>query len=89
MNRTANKFSFENTVWIEIESGGGLTGRAKRKIRTGIRSVDSTCLSCGHEWHAGSAGTGLVGMVGGAAIVTCPICSEEETISQLNAFDCP
>jgi len=42
-------------------------------VRTGVRTVDATCLSCSHEWTAQAGVTGLRNILNGVHL-ECPKC---------------
>jgi hypothetical protein len=56
-------------------------GAPDEHVRTGVKQVDATCVSCGHEWTAQAGVSGLLNMLGGVRL-ECPRCEAGGTVSQ-------
>lgn len=69
-------FKFSNVTQIERERQA-LGPERLPPIPSGFRSMDITCLDCGHEWNAGRSGLGRFNISVGFVNITCPECGQK------------
>lgn len=84
MSIESEKFFFGDVQpnWIESKE---ITshGQPAEPVRTGIRSVDVSCKTCGHTWTAKSYGEGAFTQTMGGAMIRCPSCHAGEAVAGL------
>lgn len=82
MTVETEKFQLEDIEWSYTESREITGDRNPRPpIKTGIKSTNVICKSCGHSWKARTYGEGrLLPFIGGVILI-CPSCRVEDRIN--------
>jgi hypothetical protein len=81
MSTGSEKFVVTNVqpIWTESRE---ITTTPRPPQKTGVRSADVHCKTCGHDWTARNRDGSLDGVLGGT-LVTCPQCRTSEAMRGL------
>lgn len=82
MSYESEKFIYDQVSFTFIQSNEIRSDRQRSAPhKTGVRSADVTCKTCGHSWTARTYGEGAIrgGTIGGP-IFTCPACNTQEQV---------